>query len=66
MGRIDRNEVAKLRDHGAQLLEVLGKKEYDQGHIPGAVSFPLSTFKPSTIATLNKDRPVIVYCWDYQ
>jgi rhodanese-related sulfurtransferase len=63
---IDLSEVVELRSRGAQLLEVLSRKQFDELHIPGAMSLPLSKFKPSQLDKLDKDRPVIVYCWDYQ
>ena len=66
MKRIDLNRVVELRDRGAQLIEVLSRKQYDEQHIPGAMSLPLSKFSSSELAKLNRDRPVVVYCWDYQ
>jgi rhodanese-related sulfurtransferase len=66
MNRIDIDRVVELRNRGAQLVEVLARKQYDEQHIPGAVSLPLSKFSSSELAKLNKDRPLIVYCWDYQ
>jgi rhodanese-related sulfurtransferase len=64
--RIDLEGVAKLQKQGAQLLEVLSRKQFDEQHLPGANSLPLSKFKSSELAKLDKSRPIIVYCWDYQ
>lgn len=53
-----------LLDQGAQLVEVLPAAEYQEMHLPGAVSIPLKTLDSTTTAGLYRDRPVIVYCWD--
>ena len=66
MGGIDLGRVIELQNHGAQVVEVLSRKQFDEQHIPGAISLPLSKFKSSELAKLDKTRPVIVYCWDYQ
>jgi rhodanese-related sulfurtransferase len=66
VNRIDLNQIVELQKRGAQLVEVLSQKQYDEQHIPGATSFPLSKFNRSEMAKLDRDRPVIVYCWDYQ
>ena len=66
MNRIDLDRVVELQNQGAQLVEVLSRKQFAEQHLPGAISLPLSKFRPSELAKLDKDRPVIVYCWDYQ
>jgi rhodanese-related sulfurtransferase len=64
--RIDRDEVQRLvRDERAQLIEVLPRKEYDEAHLPGALSLPLTELTPTTAARLDRTRPVIAYCYDY-
>ena len=63
---IDLTRVIELQNQGAQVVEVLSRKQFDEQHIPGAMSLPLSKFKSSELAKLDKTRPVIVYCWDYQ
>jgi rhodanese-related sulfurtransferase len=35
-------------------------------HLPGAINIPLKELDRETIARLNRDAPVIVYCHDYQ
>jgi rhodanese-related sulfurtransferase len=52
-----------LADH-AQLIEVLPETEYLEEHLPGAINLPLKRITSEGVATLNRDRPVIVYCWD--
>jgi len=66
MRRVDLTQVLELQNQGAQLLEVLPKKEFDERHIPGAINLPLSKFQPSELSKLNKNRPIVVYCWDYK
>jgi hypothetical protein len=63
---IEREAAQCLLREGAQLVEVLPAKEYEAEHLPGAVSIPLSTLGRHTAARLRQDRPVIVYCYDYQ
>lgn len=38
---VTRHDVQGLIDQGAQLMDVLETKEYDDSHLPGAVSIPL-------------------------
>ena len=66
VNRIDLTRFIELQKQGAQVLEVLPRKQFDEQHIPGAMSLPLSQFKTSELAKLDRNRVVIVYCWDYQ
>ena len=61
---IERAEVRQLLDDGAQLVEVLPAEEFREDHLPGAVNIPLKHIDHEGIDGLDKDRPVIVYCWD--
>ena len=63
---IDRNEVQRLVNEGAQLVDVLPRKEYDSFHLPGAINLPLKLINHDTIHQLQKQSAVIVYCYDYQ
>ena len=63
---IHRDEVRKLVDGGAQLVDVLPEKEYAEEHLPGAINIPLKQLDRQTTAQLRRDQPVIVYCHDYQ
>lgn len=51
---------------GAQLVEVLPRREYEEEHLPGAINIPLRELNRQTTSQLDKSRPVIVYCYDYQ
>ncbi len=64
--KIDRDDVRRLVDGGAQLVEVLPAKEYEEAHLPGAINIPLKTLDRQTVAQLHQNRPIIVYCHDYQ
>ena len=63
---IDRYGVPTLLEQGAQLVDVLGAKEYEAEHLPRAINIPLKTFDRETTGRLDSRRPVIVYCHDYQ
>jgi len=63
---IDRDRVQELVRDGAQLVEVLPDEEYEDEHLPGAVNLALKELNASTAARLDRARPVIVYCYDYQ
>ena len=61
---IDREQVRRLFDQGAQLVEVLPAEEYEEDHLPGAISLPLRRLEEEAVQILDRIRPVIVYCWD--
>jgi rhodanese-related sulfurtransferase len=64
---IDRNEVQRLvRQEQAQLVEVLPAGEFEDEHLPGAINIPLKALDRDSTAALERERPVIVYCHDYQ
>lgn len=60
------DKVREMVSAGAQLVEVLPPREYGEEHLPGAISIPLKQLTPETVARLDQEQPVIVYCWDYQ
>lgn len=62
---IDRDRIGELVAQGAQLVEVLPSQEYEEEHLPGAVSIPLKEVRRAP-KELDPDRPVIVYCYDSQ
>jgi rhodanese-related sulfurtransferase len=59
-------DMRRLVDDGAQVVEVLPAREYEEEHVPGATNIPLKTLDERSAARLSKDRPVVVYCWDFQ
>jgi rhodanese-related sulfurtransferase len=63
-GEIHRDEVRRLVDAGAQLVEVLPSPEYEEDHLPGAIHLPLRQIEVRATEVLDRNRAVIVYCWD--
>ena len=64
---IFRDEVDRLLDEeGAQLVEVLPRPEYEWAHLPGAVNLPLKKLDADAASVLDRQRPVIAYCHDFQ
>jgi len=45
---------------------VLPGDGYGQEHLPGAINIPLKALNRETAQQLDRSRPVIVYCHDYQ
>ncbi len=64
MKEINRDEVLRLVEMGAQLAEALPTKEYEEDHLPGAIHVPLRRIETEAKTLLDPARPVIVYCWD--
>jgi len=63
---IGHEEVKRLVEEGAQLVEVLGADDYEEEHLAGAVNIPLKELDERAPRELEPDRPVIVYCNDFQ
>ncbi len=63
---LHRDDVRRMVVDGAQFVDVLPADEYTAEHLPGAINIPLKTLNATTTAGLDRARPVIVYCWDYQ
>jgi rhodanese-related sulfurtransferase len=64
---IDRDEVRRLVEkESAQLVEVLPREEFESEHIAGAINLPLPDLSPDSARRLDQERPVIVYCHDFQ
>lgn len=61
--KIDADGVKKLLKKGAVLVDVRESDEYSGGHIPRAISVPLSSFENKISKKVkDKNRTVIVYC----
>ena len=58
---INRKTLLELIDAGAQIVDVLPEREFNSGHIPGAVNIPLKTLAAETVGHLRRDKPVVVY-----
>lgn len=56
--------VRELVASRAQLVEVLPASEYDEEHLPGAVSLPLKELTRERVAALDATCAIVVYCWN--
>jgi rhodanese-related sulfurtransferase len=64
---IDRNELQRmLSAERAQLVDVLPPAEFQEEHLPEAINIPLRELDRETTKQLDRMRPVVVYCHDYQ
>ena len=61
---IGRDEVRRLMEQGAQIVDVLPAREYGEDHLPGAINLPLRKIETEAIRVLDPSRPVVVYCAD--
>jgi len=60
------DELQRMLAANAQLVEVLPHNDYEKKHIPRAISLPLGEIDAKSAAGLRRDRPLVVYCYDYQ
>jgi rhodanese-related sulfurtransferase len=58
---VGREEARKLRDEGAQLIDVRADHEWEAGRIAGATHIPLDELAQRA-AEIDKERPVVLYC----
>jgi rhodanese-related sulfurtransferase len=63
---IDRFQLQELVSQGAQLVEALPAVDYAQAHLPGAINLPLKQLNRQMAEQLDRSRPIIVYCNDFQ
>jgi rhodanese-related sulfurtransferase len=61
---VDRDEVRRLMEQGAQIVDVLPAREYGEDHLPGAINLPLRKIETDVTRALDPSRPVVVYCAD--
>ena len=62
---IGHDEVQRMVAAGACLLDAREREGYDAERLPGAVSLPIKSLDRETTAHLDRDRPVITYCWEW-
>lgn len=58
---VSSDEVRKLVEEGAQLVDVRADHEWEAGHVAGAVHLPLDELA-GRAGELDRERPVVVYC----
>lgn len=59
-----RDDVRRLIDQGAQVVEVLERRQFEAAHLPGAVHIPAWELTRERATSLDPARPVVVYCFD--
>ena len=61
--RVEWTEFKKLYDANAVVvIDVRGDAAYEQGHIPGARSVPLSRIAREAGALKTLKKPIVTYC----
>jgi rhodanese-related sulfurtransferase len=59
------DELRRLLDQGAQLVEVLEPTQFAKAHLPGAVNLPAWELTRARAAeALVRGHPIVVYCFD--
>ena len=61
---IGRERVQRLIDEGATVVEVLEESQYRLAHLPGAIHIPAWELTEERARELDRDRPVVLYCFD--
>jgi rhodanese-related sulfurtransferase len=63
---VRKDDVRYLIESGAQLVEVLSARQYQSKHLAGAINIPLASLDENSTARLQRDKPIVIYCNDYQ
>ncbi len=64
---IDLTQVQELLESGAQLVDVMSPAEYRRIHPQGAINLPIKKLsRQQAASTLDRERAIIVYCYDHQ
>ncbi len=48
-----------------KLVEALSEESFAQGHIPGAINFPMDKLKEKAKKLLKKTDTIVIYCASY-
>jgi rhodanese-related sulfurtransferase len=64
--RVGTHEARRLVDAGAQPVEVLPEADHRKERLPGALSLPIDQLTAEATESLDRDRPLLVYCYDTQ
>jgi rhodanese-related sulfurtransferase len=62
--QIDQEDVRRLMEQGAQIVDVMPAREYGEDHLPGAINLPLRKIEAEATRVLDPGRPIVVYCAD--
>ncbi len=63
---IDLDGVRRLSAEGGQLLDVMSREVFEESHLPDAINIPLPELDEESAAQLDRERPVIAYCADFE
>ncbi|MBV6405100.1 MAG: Thiosulfate sulfurtransferase GlpE [Flavobacteriales bacterium] len=55
---VSAEEAARMVDEGATVLDIRSHREYESGHIPGALHIPVSDLLKH-LPRIPRDRPVV-------
>lgn len=61
---VEVDQVRTLIEEGAQIVEALPEENFTEAHLPSAINLPLKRLTAATAAVLDRERAVVVYCWD--
>ena len=64
MRNVDHREVISVIGGGGQIVDVLPAHEFRTAAIRGAIHLPLPKLLHNAEHSLDKGRPVVVYCRD--
>jgi rhodanese-related sulfurtransferase len=62
--RVDVPRAQRLLRRRAQLVDVLPRSVYIDEHLPGAINVPLEALDENSVEHLDRERAVLVYCFD--
>src|SRR5690606_32220434 len=52
---------ARLMEHGAAVIDVRGRNEWEAGHLPGVPNIPVG-YLAERLDEIPTDRPVVLHC----
>ena len=62
--RVDVERAQRLLRRRVQLVDVLPSSVFQEEHLPGAINVPLETVDDTSVEQLDRDRAVLIYCFD--
>lgn len=60
--KLSAKEVNEAVENGAMLVDVRTREEYEAGHAPKAINFPVERIQGKMYPTEDRDKPIYVYC----
>jgi rhodanese-related sulfurtransferase len=62
--RVNVERAQRLLRRRTQLVDVLPSSVYAEEHLPGAINVPLETLDETKVEQLERERAVLIYCFD--